>query len=525
MHLTARWLVPYVLILTVGDNLKAEPQEESKRAKRQPVRAVSAGQAPEQPQPPPKSEEREPERSPGTEMVPHDRGSFRPDPSYEDTFDTEEQLDIYGGKEKVSTQRPLLEVGRPLYRSGPFREGVNLVGEKNQLWPWFLIYGDWRVATGVIDNGDQNFGRVATDLNLEFDLKLTATERVHAFISPFDKNGKFTSIDYLGDTRGNDEFVLDGNLDALFFEGDVGAIYSGLSGRESPFDLPLSFGLMPLLFQNGVWMEDAISGFAFTIPARHSKFLNISNFDTTFFAGFDDVNTAAVLDAGGNDHDAEIFGVTSFIEALQGYFEIGYGYTHADADGIHDLDYHNLTGAYTRRYGAWLSNSVRGIWCVGQDPDGGSRTADGFLLLLENSLITFKPYNLVPYINGFFGVNRPQSLSRAAAAGGVLKNTGLNFEEDALTGYPSLDDTGHDTFGGAIGLEYLFNLDKQIVIEVAALKDHGDKATAPGAELGFGARLQYPISQQFIIRADAMYGIIESDDNISGVRLEFRWKF
>lgn len=474
----------------------------------------------------PDSEKKEPERSPEAELVPHEENAFTPGPSYEETFDREEQLQIYGGKYRVSTQRPLLEVGRPLYQSGPLREGVNLAGRKNLLWPWLMVYGDWRVAGGIVDQGAKDFGRVATDLNLDVDLKLTATERVHAFFSPLDENGRFTGYDFHGDTQGDDNFNLDLHPDALFFEGDVGAIVGGVSGRESPFDLPLAFGLMPLLFQNGVWMEDAISGFAFTVPARHSRFLNISNMDLTFFAGFDDVESAAVLDAGGDDRDADLFGVTAFIEAMEGYWEVGYGFTRGDADGIERLDYHNLTAAFTRRYGALLSNSVRGIWNVGQDPRGqSSRTADGFLVLIENSLITFSPYNLVPYFNLFWGDKRPQSLSRDAGAGGVLKNTGINYEADAITGFPSLDATGHDTFGGALGLEYLFNLDKQIVFEVAALNDHGTKAKAPGAELAVGVRVQYPVSQQFIVRADAMYGLIEHDDNIGGVRLEFRWKF
>ena len=31
-------------------------------------------------------------------------------------------------------------------------------------------------------------------------------------------------------------------------------------------------------------------------------------------------------------------------------------------------------------------------------------------------------------------------------------------ETDGLTGFPKLDDTGNDSFGGAIGVSYLFNL-------------------------------------------------------------------
>ena len=163
---------------------------------------------------------------------------------------------------------------------------------------------------------------------------------------------------------------------------------------------------------------------------------------------------------------------------------------------------------------------------VGQDPDSGvSETADGFLLLVENSLITSKPSTVIPYMNFFAGFGTPQALSRNREAGGVLKNTGLNFETDALTLFPKLEDSGHDTYGAALGIEYLFNLDKQLVFEIAGLHPHGDDARAQGDQLALGVRLQVPISHRFIIRADAIVAAIEDGDDIAGVRLEFRWKF
>ena len=70
------------------------------------------------------------------------------------------------------------------------------------------------------------------------------------------------------------------------------------------------------------------------------------------------------------------------------------------------------------------------------------------MLIAENSLITSKPSTLVPYFNVWAGFDRPQPL---ADDSGLLKNTGINFETDGLTGFPKLDDTGHDTFGGALG--------------------------------------------------------------------------
>jgi hypothetical protein len=451
-------------------------------------------------------------------------GLFRPDPTYgEKPYDPQAQLDIYGAKRSVTTARPLLELGRELYGAGPFQPGHNLAGRRNLFFPWLLVYGDWRTAVAYNDNGEKEQGRLATRLNLEIDLKLTATERVHAFMRPLDKDNNFTRIDFSGEEDSESTLELDGNLDALFFEGDAGAILRGITDTEMDFDLPFSFGLMPLLFQNGVWVEDAFTGLAFSIPARNSALFDISNFDVTFFAGFDRVTTAAT----GNDDDANVYGVTAFIEKGGGYWELGYGYLDDNSDAG-DQSYHNLTAAFTRRYGNLFSNSVRVIYNTGQERDEGRRqTADGVLLLVENSLITSKPSTLVPYVNFFAGFDRPQSLARDAGAGGVLKNTGILFETDGLTGFPKMDDTANNTYGAALGVNYLFDLDQQIVLEAAILQpmNEDENRVATDAEYGVGFRYQLPLNNAMILRLDGIYAWREEAEDLAGVRCEFRWKF
>ncbi|MBK6658771.1 MAG: hypothetical protein IPG43_11735 [Proteobacteria bacterium] len=148
---------------------------------------------------------------------------------------------------------------------------------------------------------------------------------------------------------------------------------------------------------------------------------------------------------------------------------------------------------------------------------------------MENSLITHKPLTLVPYANFFVGSKKPQSLARDFGAGGVLKNTGINFETDGLTGFPKLDDTANDTYGGAIGVEYLFNLDQQVVFEVAGLnplgRDNDPDRIAKGHQVAFGARYQRPLSKAWIFRTDAIYGVREHEQDLAGIRAELRLKF
>ncbi len=483
--------------------------------------------------------------SPEATVTKHKDSAFAPDPFYDNrVYDYDAQLEIYGGKSKVDTPRPLLELGKRIYDKGVFPEESYIFGELNPVSQQFTVYGDWRTAAVYNDFSQNTRDRatVATKLTLELDYKITATERLHIGITPLDRDGDITRVDFGGGLDSEDETVLDLRADSAFFEGDLGAIVSGFTGSYTSWDMPFAVGLMPLQFQNGIWVDDAFTGFALSVVSKHSKALNISNYDVTFFAGFDKVNSPldADLTTAGiqtSQRRSNIVGVATFFDATQGYWEFDYGYTQGQ-DDLDDQSYHNIAAGFTRRYGGWLSNSVRVITNFGQDRDelaanGTSLTADGTLYLLENSLITSKPSTLVPYFNLFAGVGRPQALARAQAAGGVLKNVGITFESDNMIGYPTLDATAFNTVGGALGIQYLFGLDKQIVFEIAGVDVRDDDKTATNgraaiadSQTAVGIRYQQNLSKAWLMRMDANYSNnkIEATD-FWGARFELRRKF
>jgi hypothetical protein len=460
-------------------------------------------------------------------------GWFSPETTrYDGPYVAQEQLDIYGKKQMVEPMFfPPIRLGRRLYDRGAYAPRPTWLGAKNPIGFSFMSYGDLRVAAASYDNGVPINGKteqsvVAARLNLDMDLALTATERIHAFVRPLDKNGSFTRYQISGGAK-DEEFVdeFDFALDTLFFEGDLGAMSQGWTNRTNSLDLPIALGRVPLFTQNGIWLDDAFTGLAVGITAKNNPSLDISNMDLTFFAGFNQVTTAAVPDS--NDK-SKVFGLAGFADALKGYVELGYGYIDAD---VSDLSYHNLTAAFTKRYRGRVANSVRVIGNFGQKGiPGQPKTADGVLLLVENSILPrYTPWgdrltvlNFVPYVNLFVGFDTPQPLARAADSGGVLKNTGINFESDGLTGYPTLDASGHDSYGGAFGLEYLFNLDRQIVVEGAVVERRGNSAL--GSQYALGARYQHPITHAWIVRLDAMRGWRQGQKDVYGARLEIRRK-
>ena len=225
---------------------------------------------------------------------------------------------------------------------------------------------------------------------------------------PPPQNGatEFTRYEFGGgdaNNRFNDEFDL--NPQTLFFEGDLGSIYSGFSGNESSFDLPFTVGLFPLFLQNGIWANDAILGGAVSIPAKNSAALGLANFDVTFFAAFDDVDNAGIIGPG-NDSNANLFGVTAFVDAFNGYLEGGYAVIDATRTRASSPFRHRR---YTRRY-ATPSRTRPASSPIHDNPQGDS---DGRRSSRRTASFTLE--HAAPYANFFVGFGNPNRWSMATA--------------------------------------------------------------------------------------------------------------
>lgn len=501
------------------------------------------------------------EMSPNARKGTFDKSFFKPDPVYKaQPYDAKAQRAIYGNKRAVNTTQSFFEVGRPYLQAGPYKPGN----------PYrFMIYGDFQTGVGLNQFDDQSQQVLGLRASLDLDLKLTSTGRLHALIRPFDTANQPSQI-RLDDEEEGRGFVhiyqhcLENECSALesfdevfgnfFFEGEIA-------------NLPIALGKIPHLVQNGVWLEDAYIGGAISWAAQNSKTLDIPNFDISLIGGLMGMDDRVFGGATQNGVDGSFVATTIFADGWGGYLEAGYGLVidrgsdkrravvttdprFAGGSFKGDLGYHNLTAAFTKRYGALISNSVRFIANVGQEklslrnkPD--IQTANGFALLIENSLITTKPLTFVPYFNFFVGVDSPQALSRQF---GLLRNTGLLFENNALTGQQAFFDNPDDSIGGAVGLEYLFNLDQQIVIEAAGsasiCRDREGKnslgnrcrrgsvaGNAVRDQAGVGFRYQLPfglIRRAWILRADGSYGKLFQDNGSKeffSARLELRRKF
>ena len=125
---------------------------------------------------------------------------------------------------------------------------------------------------------------------------------------------------------------------------------------------------------------------------------------------------------------------------------------------------------------------------------------------------------------GFERGRRGQSLRAQRSRQACLSC--IAFETDGLTGFPKIDSSGQDAYGFAVGIENLFDLSRQVVFEFATVQPFGGQSeTILGDQYALSARYQHNLNDRWILRADAMIGILDNADNLSGIRLEIRRKF
>jgi hypothetical protein len=339
-------------------------------------------------------------------------------------------------------------------------------------------------------------------LNLDTDLQVTDNTHFRAFVGPLGNGSQITRWER---DQGEIRFRSEADFTPVkgFYEWDLDAMSIAAKNQTSPFELPITIGLVPLLFQNGIGMKDASTGAAISLPSKHRRLLHWSNFDATFFVAVDQINSNAF---GQDDHAGQALVTAWFIETYDGYIETGYAYVHDRRDA--GQSYHNVTASCTRCFFHRISNRVRVIVNTGQDLPQVDRTTDGVLLLVENSWITASSLTVVPYASFFIGWDRPQSVARAAAWGAILRNTGINFDTDGLSGFATLDLSGSDTACGGIGIDLIGDLlDRQGLLEASYLTPQGTGNPAvPDDQFAVGTRYQFPVSNCALLPLDAMYG-------------------
>ncbi len=406
---------------------------------------------------------------------------------------------------KVVPERPplLLELGCDFLGKGNLPKGIEL--PTGAVWsPCLWGFGTLRTALQTYE-GVGPLGRNtewANRLDLFANLQLTGTERLVIGFRNLDQDGRFTS--YILDPDPDDPAFqarfgdgdrfreeLNAEIQSLFFEGDFGELFPNLDKEDFGHnDLGFSIGRQPLLFQEGMLINDSIDGFGIT---RNTLLpTNTSNFRATFFLGVGDVDRANL-----EDESAELFAVLTSTDFRRSTVDADLVYVTGD-DLTGDLVSFGVSA--TQRIGK-VNTSFRVLGSVAVDRETAFST-EGALLFSEVSWTPHYTHDLF-YFTTFLAIDEFSSAARGPATGGPLGPAGINFAAVGLGNFGApLSSRARDVAGGAVGYQKLYGplMRRQLLGEVGVRV--GTASDVPDA---FAAtlRFQQALGRRFVVVLDA----------------------
>ncbi len=412
---------------------------------------------------------------------------------------------------------PLITIGPDEFLgSGNINEGIVL--PTGAVWqPALWVYGDVRTSYNFVDGGDtgNDIQEIVGRANLNFNLKLSGTERLFFQIQPINSDGAFTSYTIEPD---DEDFENELNLDvtALFFEGDFGEIFPDIDPDDRrALDIGFSVGRQQIFFQEGIMFNDVIDSVGLTRDTV--IFPGVVDTRFTGLFGWGDLNR----DDNEIDRDAKFVGLFTESDTAFSTVNFDFAYTFADEDNGGDGFYYGVA-ATQRILGFNTSFRINGSEALDQE---SAAVSSGTLLFAQLSMTPHGTEN-VAYLDAFWGIDEYASAARSEDAGGPLGQTGLLFAAVGLGRYPAaLGNRADDAFGGALGYQMFFNHElTQLTVEIGAVGTNGEVAQVEDG-VGVGARFQHSFADRYLVRLDGFAAIREERKETFGVRTEFRVQF
>lgn len=419
---------------------------------------------------------------------------------------------------------PPIELGEPFLGTGTLDPGFRL--PTGAVWqPSLLLFGNFRSAVQSFEPDTASGGRITewtNRLDLFFNLQLSGTERLVLGLRALDQDGRFTGYflehpdpNLDGDFR--DELNVD--IGSLYFEGDFGEIFPDLDRDDfASYDLGFSVGRQPLIFQEGLLINDTIDGVGITRNTLLPK--NAPNFRSTLFFGWGDLNTSAF-----DERDAQLFALLTSTDFKPSTVDVDIAWLDAN-DGSGDLLAAGVSAVQR------LGETNSSFFLLGSRASGDETdvTTDGLLLFAELGWTPKRTHDYL-YLTSFaaFDEYTPAARGVGPAGGGPLGRAGINFASPNLGSYAApLSSRARDVVGGAVGYQRFYDhTRKQLLLEVGGrvgtAGDVGDGAS-------FTARYQAAFGQHFVFIVDGFAGYREGLAGIDdlypyGGRVEILAKF
>jgi hypothetical protein len=418
---------------------------------------------------------------------------------------------------QLAPERPQpIEAGPKFLGPGKIGPGIELPG--GAVWqPQLLIWGTARTAVQTFDPEGDDDTRVSdwsNRLDIFGEFEVSPTDRAVLGWSLFRNEGDFTGCRFEQNSDCNTEF--DAEPSVGFIEFNFGEVWPNLDPDETgALDIEISGGRQPLLFQDGILINDTIDSVAIT--RNNITFGGTTNTRVTALGGFHDIHR------GDNQRDGRATLGALLIETdipvttmnLDLVF-VGSG-DGDDGNSFHGgLSFIQRLGPFGTLFRALISESFSGN-------TGAAR--DGGLLFAEINWIPPRTHDNV-YLNVFMGINEFTSAARDPTVGGPLGRTGVLFAAVGLGGYGApLGNDVNDSAGAAIGYQMFFNRNRTwLNLEVGGRESWEGSDGADGA-VAVGAAFQQALGRRFIARIDSFVGHQEGESFGWGARFEWLMKF
>lgn len=440
--------------------------------------------------------------------------------------------------------KPIIEIGNPFFGSGNITHVMKLpTGEV--LTPTFIVFGTYRSAFQGYENPQleppavKHQPRVewANRLDLYGNLQLSGTERVLIGIRPLDDStfarpgqARYAGYDF-NPTNGAEGWVDDSfnaRITTLFFEGELGQIFPKLDPFDNKqLDIGFSIGRQPLLYQDGMLIDDDIDAIGITRNTLIPR--GMDNLQVTAVYGVDQINRGDGID----HNDRGLFGLFFNSDIGPTTWNLDTAYVVGDGT-VGDGAYAGLSA--TQRIGE-LNTTFRILGSealASEHPDGNSPQSmfgngasalgSGVLLFSEVSYTLPSTRDIV-YADAYWGIDRFTSAARGPDRGGPLGRVGILFAEQPIGRYGSaLSSNPERSFGAALGYQKFLDAAqrRQLILEVGARLPTD---VEPTSAVATGARYVHALGQHVVLQFDT-FGVVNEGTGFGyGGRAELRVEF
>jgi hypothetical protein len=333
---------------------------------------------------------------------------------------------------------------------------ATLFGE--QLAPRLDLDGFIGVQSVAYRQDGVDHAETAVMMNLDVDLKLTATQRVHVLFQPLESGTrKPTKYTFLPDDESGWDVQTQAVPARAWYEGQP---FNWLSPNDRvPLDVTVAGGRMPLFFHNGLWFDNTFDGFA--LSKNNLEIGNAANVNVLYFLTRGQT-LGGVTPEQERETQKNVMGAVLTADWLGYFLEASWAWSY---DNPSDL-VRNFWGLSATRQLGSVGLSLRVLGSTGNSASGA-----GELGVLEVEKI-FPKARLYTNLVGGTANWLPVSVE-----GAPLSREGILFTFDRLVPFPSLNPTGQDTFGGVIGVVWNAGGIYTVTPEIGGLVDehhHGN---------------------------------------------------